>query len=122
MVRVYSTGTPVDRSRVWLYICRMKRDIRLTLYGADQERGQTDDENAMIADALAFLRERGLRVPAMRSGSRCSEQTLIREVAFGVLADPRDLERLIQRSREHGVPLRETVREAVRGFEPPEAL
>jgi hypothetical protein len=93
---VYSTGTHVDRSRVGLYIC------------------QTDDENAMIAEALAFLRERGLRVPAMRSGSRCSEQTLIREVAFGVLADPRDLERLIQRSREHGVPLRETVREAVR--------
>lgn len=84
----------------------MKRDIRLTLYGADWKRGQTDDENAMITDALAFLRDKGLRIPAMRSGSRSSEQTLIREIVFGVLADPRDLETLIQRSRYHGVPLR----------------
>lgn len=97
-----------------VYILAMSKDIRLTLYTPDPDKGQTDDEPRLLRDAVARLSEPEWDVPTMRERAGPGRRSLIREVLVGATRDPDALASLVDEARDRGVHLRDVVAERLR--------
>ena len=108
----------MDGSTAGLYILGMhtEQDIRLTLYGEDPARQQTEDEPALLSAAVRHLKDAGCKLGpvAMRSRATTSAQTVIREVLSGAVRDPDALASLVQQATAEGRHLRDVVAERLR--------